>query len=139
MSSHAHRTHHNVVGWLDDSIKYVFSIALAFTRLILIIPIVTTQLHSPVALVQPVTYVIDRIQKEKVLRVAFLLFACSIPGISSLMSQLKRQKRCFFFFQGSLLGLFCCYARFARYDCLNRQSCCRQRLIYMYYLYYILH
>jgi hypothetical protein len=34
MSSHAHRTHHNVVGWLDDLIKYVFSVALAFTRLI---------------------------------------------------------------------------------------------------------
>jgi hypothetical protein len=67
MSSHAHRTHHNVVGWLDDSIKYVFSIALSFTRFILIIPSVTTQLHSPVALVQPVAYVIDRIQKEKVL------------------------------------------------------------------------
>jgi hypothetical protein len=32
MSSHA--THQNVVGWLDDLIKYVFSVALAFTRLI---------------------------------------------------------------------------------------------------------
>jgi hypothetical protein len=45
---------------------------------LLIRPSVTTQLLSPVALVQQATYVIDQIQKEKekVLCVAILLFTC---------------------------------------------------------------
>jgi hypothetical protein len=63
-------------------------------------------LLSPVALVQQATYVIDQIQKEKekVLCVAFLLFACLIPGISSLMSQYKVQKRKLLLLPGIAFG-----------------------------------